>query len=309
MRGRRWQVSVGVRYGLAVVVMALTATPSRAAERGLTYFAHGAQTVYAALMPPPGRTQFFGYTQFYDAGSLRDAAGDRIPGLSVQAIAMAPRVLHSWSRGLWGFNATSGVLALVVNVGVETPVGDEFDNGPVVFGIEPLYLSRSFGAWHVMFGTVFYVPGGSYDPQALANTTLNRYGAALNGALTWTPTPRLDVSLSYGYEFKGRNRDTGYRDGQQAGLTFGAGYRPSSSSPWDVGMSGYYTAQVEDDRLEGRTIADRRIRRLAVGPKLGYWFSPAAALVLQWHRDYEVRNAPRGDAYWLMFSLPLGRGA
>jgi hypothetical protein len=198
------------------------------------------------------------------------------------------------------------LLALAVSVGIDTPLGESFDYGPTLLGIEPLYLSRSFGAWHSVFGAVIYLPLGSYDDQSPANAALDRYGGALNGGLTWTPTPRWDLSLNLGYEFKGRNRHTQYRDGQQTGMSYGVAYRPFADMRWDVGVSGFYTVQVEDDRQSGHVIADRRVRKFAVGPKASFWFTPAASVILQFHREYETRNAPRGDLFWLMFSFPLG---
>jgi hypothetical protein len=282
------------------------AAPATAGEGGSTYFAHGAQTVYAAFLPGPGHTQFYGYTQFYDGGSLRDAQGERIPGIQVQAFALAPRVMHTFEKSLWGFKVSAGAFAVLLHVGVQTPQGEQFNNGPNGYGLEPIYLTRSFGNLHVMLGTVLYAPWGSYDADSAANSTLNRYGGALNSALTWTPSPRWDLSLNLGHEFKGRNRETEYRDGAQSGATFGIGHRPFADTRWDLGVSGYYTVQVEDDHQAGKVVEDRRLRKLAVGPKLGFWVTPATAVFLQWHKEFEVRNAARGEAAWLMFAFPLG---
>ncbi|WP_133880305.1 transporter [Panacagrimonas perspica] len=55
--------------------------------------------------------------------------------------------------------------------------------------------------------------------------------------------------------------------------------------------------QVEDDRPSGRVIEDRRTRKFAIGPKLGYWPSPTVAVYAQIQKEYDVRNAPRGEYY------------
>lgn len=295
-----------LRCLIAALAFVFPVSSALASASGSTYFGHGAQTVYAGLLPAPGATQFYAYAQFYDAEALRDDDGAAVPGVQAQAIAFAPRVIHTWKQGLWGWNASSGVFALLVNLGVDTPQGEFFDNGPSMFGIEPLYLTRAVGNLHYLIGTVLYIPWGDYDTQSPANSSLNHYSGALNGSLTWMPTQRWDISLNAGYEFKGRNRDTEYRDGAQAGLTYGVGHRPFQDTRWDLGFSGYYTVQVEDDHQSGETVADRRLRKFVIGPKLGYWFNPAAAVILQWHHEYEVRNAGRGDAYWVMFAFPLG---
>ena len=289
---------------LAALLCCAASPAALAAASGTTYYAHGAQTVYSALLPAPGATQFYGYSLFYKTQSLRDSGGEVIDGVQGQAIALAPRVVHSWETPWQGFKLSSGAFALLVNVGVETPVGQQFDNGPTMFGVEPLYLSRSVGSWHFMLGPVIYIPWGNYNEQSQANATLNRYGGALNGGLPWTPTPRWDVSLAWGYEFKGRNRDTDYRDGPQTGLTYGVAHKLEGSK-WDVGFSGYYTVQVEDDHQSGERVPNSRLRKFAVGPKLGYWFNPGSAVILQWHREFEARNAGQGNAYWVMFAFPL----
>lgn len=56
-----------LRRLLLALILGVSAVPALAAESGQTYFAHGAQTVYAGMMPPPGKTQIYGYTQFYKA--------------------------------------------------------------------------------------------------------------------------------------------------------------------------------------------------------------------------------------------------
>ena len=278
---------------------------AHASQTGQTYFAHGAQTIYSALLPPPGQAQFYGYFLFYEAGSVRDADGRKTEGVEAQAMAMAPRVVYTWKQGLWGFKLSSGVFATMMSAGVKTPAGEDFDTGPFNFGFEPLYFTRSFGNWHVLLGTSIFCPWGSYDPESPVNSTLNRYGGSINGNLTWTPTPRWDVTLSWGYEFAGRNRDTQYRDGAQTGITYGVGYRLGAERRWDVGISGFYTAQVEDDRQSGHVVDDHRTRKFAIGPKLGYWVTPAAGVFFQVQKEYETRNAPQGEYYWLMFAFPL----
>lgn len=291
---------------LCLLLAQILASPrAYALQTGQTYFAHGAQSVYAALMPQPGAAQFYGYVLFYDASSVRDADGEPVGDLQAQAIAMAPRVLYTWRPTLWGFKMTSGAFATVLSAGLQSGEEESFDTGPYDYGIEPLYLSRSFGNWHTMFGTAVYLPWGSYDEDSPVNSTLNRYGGALVANLTWTPTPRWDVSLAWGYEFAGRNRDTQYRDGATTGVTYGIGYRAFAERRWDFGLSGFYLLQVEDDHQSGRALEDSRTRKLAIGPKVGYWLTSGTAVYVQVQREVEVRNAPRGDYYWLMFAFPL----
>jgi hypothetical protein len=304
LRRRRRQTA----QALLALALLFTHSQGNALQTGQTYYAHGAQTVYSAIMPQPGGSQFYGYVLFYDASTVRDANGDTVGDLEAQAIAMAPRVLHTWKPSLWGFKLTSGAFATLLSAELREGEEEHFDTGPFDFGIEPLYLSRSFGNWHTMFGTSLCFPWGSYDEDSPVNSTLNRFGGSTTVNLTWTPTSRWDISLAWGTEFAGRNRDSQYRDGASTGLTYGIGYRAFADRRWDFGLSGLVTAQLEDDRQSGRIIEDRRTRKFAIGPKVGYWFTPAAAVYLQAQKELEVRNAPKGEYYWLMFSFPLPGG-
>lgn len=279
---------------------------AQAAEGGLSNFPFGAQTAYAAFLPPPGETFFYGYTLFYSADSVRDTHGDRIPGVEVDVIAVAPRIVHSWKTPLWGFKLSSGLVFEGLYAKVKAPGAEDDKTGPTLISIEPLYLTRSVGSWHFLTGPLIYIPVGSYDRNALANSTFNYGSLAYQGSVTWTPTPDWDLSLNLAFEFKDKNDDTDYRSGTQSGLTFGIGHRPFEDKRWDLGISGFVSRQLSDDEQGGRTVGDgNRTRKFAIGPKLVYWLTPSAAIVTQWHREYGVRNAPRGDLLWVEVAFPL----
>lgn len=293
--------------GIALLLWMMTLAPAaRAGEGGLSNFPYGAQTTYAALMPPPGTTSFFGYALYIAADSVRDDNGDRIPGVEVDVIALAPRLVHSWKPSFAGFKLSSGIVVEGVWAKVEVPGAEDSVTGPTLLGIEPLYLTRSVGTWHFLTGPLLYAPLGPYDRNALVNSTVNYYSFAYQASSTWTPTPRWDVSLNAAVEFKGRNKETDYRSGTQAGLSFGVGHRPFENQSWDLGVSGFYTGQLTDDEIDGQDVpTGARTRKFAIGPKLVYWLKPGAAIVAQWHREMETRNASDGDLFWLECAFPL----
>ncbi|MGQ0698907.1 MAG: SphA family protein [Panacagrimonas sp.] len=284
----------------------LLSPSASAGEGGLSNFPYGAQTTYAAFLPPPGTTNFFGYSLFYTADSVRDDKGDRIPGIEVDVIAVAPRLVHTWKPLFAGFKLSSGILIEGLTAKVKVPGAEDRAEGPTLWGIEPLYLTRSFGAWHFLTGGIIYFPIGSYERNDIANHTLNYHSYAYQASTTWTPSPKWDVSLNAAVEFKDRNKDNRYRSGTQAGLTFGVGHRPFENQKWDLGVSGFYTQQLTDDEI-GRqeTPNGTRTRKFAIGPKAAYFFTPAVAVVAQWHRETNVRNAPQGDLFWLECAIPF----
>lgn len=294
-----------------VSILALAATlgfavPTHAAEGGLSNFPFGAQTTYAAFVPAPGTTSFFGYALYIDADSVRDDDGDKIPGVSLEAFALAPRLVHTWKTSLFGWKMTSGAVIEGIHVEVEVPGARDKDTGPTLLGFEPLYLSRSFDTLTLFTGPLIYLPLGSADRTQIANSNLNYGSFAWQVSSTWNPTARWDVSLNYAVEFKAENEETNYESGDQGGLTFGVGYKPFADLRWDLGVSGFYTHQMSDDRIDGERVpGGGRTKKFAIGPKLVYWITPAAAIVAQWHRESDVENAAEGDLFWLECTFPL----
>jgi hypothetical protein len=291
----------GILLGLALVV------PSAQAAEGLGHFPAGAQTSYAAFMPPPGETWFYGYALYFGSNSLRDDRRERIPGVDAEVFALAPRIMHSWQQPWAGWKLSSGLVMLGIHAEVEAGGQRSEATGVGMFGIEPLYLTRSFGPhWHVLTGGILYFGIGDYDRNELANYTINYDSYAYQASVTWTPTPNWEASLNYAVEFKEKNKDTQYKSGDQGSLTFGVGHRPFADKRWDLGLSGYYSHQLEDDKQNGLTVGDgNRTRRFGIGPKLVFSINPSAVLVFQWHNESNVRNALRGDLFWVECAIRI----
>lgn len=289
----------------------LLAPPVQAAESGLSNFPYGAQTTYAAFVPPPGTTSFFGYSLYIDADSVRDNNGDKIPGVKLSAFALAPRLVHTWKSSFHGWKMTSGAVIEGIYLDVEVPGQRDHEFGPTLTAIEPLYLSRTFqnlvpGDLTLFTGPLLYFPLGSYDPSRIDNTTVNYRSFAWQASSTWNPTPRVDVSLNPAVEFKGKNTKTGYRSGTQGSITFGAGYKPFDDLRWDFGFSGSYTDGLSDDKINGERVpGGGRTKKFAIGPKFVFWAAPGVAVVAQYHKESGVENASEGDLFWLECTFPL----
>ncbi len=284
---------------------------AQAAESGLSNFPYGAQTTYAAFVPPPGTTSFFGYSLYIDADSVRDNNGDKIPGVSLSAFALAPRLVHTWSSTFHGWTMTSGAVIEYIYLDVEIPGKRDHEIGPTLTAIEPLYLSRTFqnivpGNLTLFTGPLLYWPLGSYDPKRIDNTTVNYRSFAWQASSTWNPTPRVDVSLNAAVEFKGKNTQTDYESGDQGSVTFGAGYKPFDDLRWDFGFSGSYTDGLSDDKINGDKVpGGGRTKKFAIGPKFVFWPAPGVAVVAQYHRESGVENGSQGDLFWVECTFPL----
>lgn len=293
---------------LAGAVSCVSPSAPAADGSGFGNFPFGAQTTYAALMPPAGTTSFFGYALLYKGDSIRDDDGKKIPGVDFELFALAPRLVHSWSQGWAGFKLSSGVVWEGVHAKVDAGPVEDSDRGATLIGIEPLYLTRSLAndRFHFLTGPLIYIKAGSFDRNALANSTLGHNSLAYQVSTTWTPSPRWEASLNLATEWKRENDENGYRGGTAWGVTFGMGHRPFADTRWDLGVSGFYVDQFSDDQIDGEEIPGKvRTSKFAIGPKLVYWISPAAGIVAQYHREMNVHQGGDGDLFWLECVFPL----
>lgn len=309
---RFWQ-KLG-RYGLwplgpaLLSILCLPPTAQASENGGFSNFPAGAQTLGAAFLPPPGATEFYGYLLYYSGNSFRDGAGHATnPGLKADVFAQAPRVVHTWNFSLGGVHVTSGLVGESDYIKVKIAGVRDEDGGMDLMGVEPFDLTYSIGNWYFLSGTHFYIPLGPYDRNRAANASSHYMALAQQFGVTWLPTPRWDFSINPDVEFNMRNKATGYRSGNQLGLTWGAGYRPFAGDlKWQFGVNGFYAYQFTDDRIHGAAVPDGfRLKKNAVGPQAAYWFSPAAIVLVKWQHEMGVRNAPKGDLYWLEFAFPL----
>jgi hypothetical protein len=279
---------------------------AQATENGLVDWPAGALTVYAGLLPPPGQTQLQGYFAFYDATSFRDNAGRPVPGLRASLAAQAPRFVHTWSQTLGPFQFGIGG-----DMEWDYAKVKQFENrdeavGVDILGIEPLNITTHWRDLYFMAGTEIYVPIGPYHPNRLANTSTHHLDVVPMVSVTWLPNPRWEFSGNGVVEFHMRNNATGYHSGDVLIFTCGMGDRPfAGHQAWELGLSGYYDDQFTDDTSHGVHVPDgNHLRKIAVGPKIVYWLSPSSAVVAQIHHEMAVRNAFRGDLYWIEFAVP-----
>lgn len=293
--------------GMALMALCgAVSTPVQAAENGLSNFSYGTQTTYAAWMPPPGSSSFLGYALFLSADSIHDANGDRIPGVEAEYVALAPRALHTWKKDFYGWKMTSGGVVQLVNAKVTAPGVEDHDFSVTVVGVEPLYLSRTFGTMTYFTGPFLFFPTGGYRRNDLAHSATNYFSVAWQASASWNPDARTDVSVNAAYEWKDENDKTDYRSGDQSSITFGAGYKPFDDMRWDFGVNGYYIDQFRDDRQNGQRVpGGGRTRAFAFGPKFVFWPAPGTALVVQYQHGLMAENAAKANLLWFELAYPF----
>lgn len=292
---------------ISLFLLGSIASPTLASENGGGNYGFGVQTVMAGALPPPGMTLFGGYVVYYSADSFRGDDGDAlVPGFKADVHVQAMRAVHSWGS-YKGLTLSSSVILESIYAEIEAGGQHDSDFGPTLIDFEPLRIGLQLGNWHLQTGTYFWFPLGDYDANAIANSSYGYTTISQSIDASWLPTPQWEISLDAHVSFNFENSDTNYHSGDQYGLTYHVGYRPFVSNPkWQFGLNGFYVKQFNDDELNGMKVPGGfRLRKFAVGPQIGYWFSPAVAVMFKWQAESSVRNAPRGDSFWLQAGFPL----
>jgi len=286
----------------------LVASSVEATENGLTSYPVGVNTVLNGVLPPPGETEFFNYTLYYNAGKFAGPHGESlVPGFHLNMFADAPRVVHTWGTTFGPFTVSSGAIVPLVHLGLDTPGGSGNRTGLGDIILEPWLIdyanpSRSFFAF---LATNVAVPSGSYSANRVANTGRNVFALIPHISTTWFPTPAVEISTTTLVEISSPNSETRYHSGAIASLEYVVGY--SLDSKVQLGLQGYLLKQFTDDKINGTPVgADGfRGKAVAIGPQVRYMWSQTAGIVFKYQREFDVRNRPQGNKFWMELCLPI----
>jgi hypothetical protein len=288
---------------LMVGCVAFSSTPCvYATEQGNMSYPLGVSTVLGGAYPPPGETWFMNYTQVYTSKKFADSDGhNSVPGFDADVVADALRFNHSWNVDIGGFGVSSVVTVPIVHTNIGTAFGTDKNTGVANVGIEPIDLTWAT-ADHSMFGyagVVFYVPTGS-------DVSNKYYSFVPLSTITWFPTRKVELSGSVGVEFHTKNRDTDYHSGPIAFIEYGADYYAFDSLPkLSIGLGGYATKQIGDDKLDGETVGDGfRQQIVALGPQITYG-DAKGGITAKWQHEFAGENRPVGERFYIQFVLPF----
>ena len=210
--------------------------------------------------------------------------------------------------GLVGRNHTSLDGTLTVSVGnlVATRQGT-LDKSVSGFG-DPFpnaSLRWNSGVNNYMVYAAGGIPVGDYDPTSLSNLGIGH--GALDGGVGYTyydPTKGHEFSAVAGFTYNFKNPDTGYRNGVDSHLDWGASQ--FLSKQLHVGLVGYLYNQISGDSGAAPRLGDFKSRVAAVGPQIGYLFPVGVLqgyLNLKGYWEFAAKNRAEGWNLWLTFSI------
>jgi len=226
---------------LMLAVCAMTAKTANATENGLTTYPIGVNTVLDGVMPPPGTTQFYNYTEYYFSNKFAGPDGNSsIPGFHSEVVVNTPRVVHTWGQTAGPFTLSSGLVVPFAHLHLDVPgdSGTRMALGDII--AQPFILGYS-NASHTFFAFAspdVSLPTGAYSPNQVANIGVNYYAFQPNIDVTWFPHPQWEISTTAQAEFHSPNHATSYHSGDVASLDYLIGY--SVTKKLQIGLQGYF---------------------------------------------------------------------
>jgi len=167
-------------------------------------------------------------------------------------------------------------------------------------------LHWTFPTFDMVNAVDVVVPTGNYDAADFVNPGQNKWVFRLNHMGTWHPAPAWDVSYRLHWDYNFSNSATDYHSGQTVYLNWAIGWKPRPQMT--VGLAGYYLRQVTDDRQAGHVVGPdgNRTRVDGIGPCVKYFLPNHVMLTAKYFREFNARNHPEGDQFWLQVTVPLG---
>lgn len=308
---------------IGALTLAAGADQAQASEGGTSLYLLGSGGPGNAIMPPLPGIFVDNEVYYYDAkaggGRQFTVGGNVVAGLKAKVLADFPTVLWVPTTNLGG--GTLG-LGLAVPVGepdvkvsavLTGPLGGQIDvsrsDSKLVVGdpIATAMLGWKSGDLHIQASSMLNIPIGHYRDGQLANLAFHRWAGDASLAATWhQPKSGWDVSGKAGFTFNGENDDTDYNTGTEFHVE--GAVEKAFSPVWSAGLIGYHFQQVSGDSGAGAKLGAFKGRVSGVGATVAYNFKlgdKPATLRLRAFTEFDAKNRPEGDSFWIGLSVPL----
>lgn len=288
---------------IASLALLMASTSAMATEGGGGVYPNGVENYMVGALPPPG-VYYLVYGSRYDANTLRDNSGNKVPiDFKVEATALAPRIVWVTQQKVLGGQLAFHAIAPLVNLKVSVPgtSGSDSGLGDITVGAGLGYhLSPNL---HYVVAVDVNAPTGSYDKNAVANLGRNYWNIEPLFAINYMQASGFNGDLKFMYDFNRINKDTSYRSGQELHVDFAAGW--GLGNGWTVGVGGYVYQQTTDDKASGVDVANNRGRAMALGPSIKYDSGQGWFLTAKYEQEFSVRNRAEGGGVKIKAILPF----
>lgn len=323
----------------AAIALAAPLDPAMALQRGAPQYPIGVDTLYAANYPPIPGLFLFGYGLHYNIDNVRDGQGRKIfNGFNGSVTGVALKPTYVWDTTILGARPVTflvfpflhrDVSAGSVNTYAPPPVPGQIPfsfinagrSGQRNFGLGDVTVSQNlnwkFGqGWSFNLGLDVWVPVGDYDKDRFFNIGSTNYWTFYpSAAITWRSPENHHVSFKAQYGFSTKNRQNGpdaltpsgqslagYQSGQHWILEGAAGIGITQSIGLD--LTGYALIQTTSDKQNGIDKPNSKSESYGIGPQLRINIGPGA-IAFRYQREFNVKNGPQGDRFWVQAGIPL----
>lgn len=303
------------RVGFAILASgacaALGGTAAQATENGNEHYPAGLLTASQSIMPPVGDGAIQNYNVIYTADRFNGPDGKKLfPEFNLNVKVSAWRFLYTWGKIGDDVTLTSGFAPQVGNIklDIDGERDQKFQLGDTI--IHPIMIRyTNHKTLHVMVSANVWAPTGGYKPDRLANFGLNYWEAELEAGFSWMPTRQWEIGLDTwtGVPLN-TNHATNYKSGNTFNADFVVGYRPFKTRPQlQLAMTGSWYRQWTDDKENGQVFLDGfRGKQTSLGPSIRWDFKPGLAMLFKYQKEFDVRDRPQGQKFWLEFAIPFG---
>lgn len=285
-------------------LLTLASSAAIGSERGATAYPNGADTQRVAALPPPGQYALT-YSTFYTGDRLNDDDGNRLPvAFSLDAVAQIGRLINVSNRKVLGATWAQQVLVPVVGLQARAAGSRSNQSGLGDIIVNPFILGWARGNVHLVAGMDTFIPTGRFSARRLANIGRNYWTFQPIVAVTYLPKgDGVEGTVKLMYDFNTRNKATNYRTGESVHTDYSAGY---NVGPLMIGLSGYYSKQVSDDRQNGAKVGPHgnRDELFAVGPAVRYVLG-GVPITGEWQHEFSSTNRPQAERFWIKAAFKL----
>lgn len=274
------------------------------AQQELGHYANGEEGIKCASIPPgPG---FFSrlYLDSYSAGTLRNGGGEAVD-IGFRYDIQVAAFCNVWMTPINIMGADYGMYCVVPlvrqSIEIELAGLKEATRGLGDINLTPIMFS-----WHspkadylASLGT--YFPTGDFEPTSALNDGYGFQTYIASLGTTYFPDAQKSWALAIlaRYEINGKKDGIDIAPGDR--FEFDWAISKNVDRVWDIGLSGFCTWQVTDDR--GADVDWNRgdhDRAMALGPEIVRFFWPAMLNVsLKHHQEFSVVDRTEGHATWL----------
>lgn len=267
----------------------------------------GLANITDGITPGPG-WYYAAFTQVYQAQSIRDGQGDKVPGnLKINSFFTIHQVVFLSKikvfDGLLGFTAFLPIVRIsATDAGMPTPsinngvLGDVIVAPAVVWGNKKLFGHPYFHRAELDF----FLPTGSYNAHDALNPGSHHYTFSAHYSFTYFFNQALSISSRNHINYNSRLIGTDIRPGMFYNVNFSV--EQTIYKTLRAEACAYYLKQLNQDSNMGSShyyqdvdgITDTREQVLGIGPGLAYLANQRLVLEGKVFWETAVRNREQG---------------